>query len=381
MDDRIAEELEVKLARVRAYMRERGLDALVLRRFDNFAWVTAGGDNRCAGATDVGVASVLVTPDDQCVLTSSVEGRRFREEVLAHIWAGDVFRMYEYPWHGETGALMEAADRALPPGGRIGSDVPLAGAEYVGPELERLRYPFTRGEAERYVGVARGVAEIVEHAAREVRPGQTERAIAGHVGSDLVAAGYFPTVLLVGADWRVERYRHPLPTMNRVEKYCMIIVCAHRGGLTAALTRSVHIGEPGRELRRRHEAAAHICAAMNCRTQAGARWADVMEAMEEEYRAQGFEGEWRNHHQGGPIGYQDREFLVTPAEVSDWDFGLIRPLQAVAWNPSVPGAKSEDSLLVTDAGPEIATFGAGWWPMIDIEVEGARLQRPDILIV
>jgi len=54
MDDCIAEELEVKLARVRAYMRERGLDALILRRFDNFAWITAGGDNRCAGATDVG---------------------------------------------------------------------------------------------------------------------------------------------------------------------------------------------------------------------------------------------------------------------------------------------------------------------------------------
>ncbi len=37
--------------------------------------------------------------------------------------------------------------------------------------------------------------------------------------------------------------------------------------------------------------------------------ADVMEAMKEEYRAQGFEDEWKCHHQGGPIGYQDREFL------------------------------------------------------------------------
>jgi Xaa-Pro dipeptidase len=110
MDDCIAEELEVKLARVRAYMRERGLDALILRRFDNFAWITAGGDNRCAGATDVGVASVLVTPDDQWVLTSSVEGRRFQEEVLAHIWAGGVFQMGEYPWHREAAALRETAD-------------------------------------------------------------------------------------------------------------------------------------------------------------------------------------------------------------------------------------------------------------------------------
>ena len=49
--------------------------------------------------------------------------------------------------------------------------------------------------------------------------------------------------------------------------------------------------------------------------------------------------------------------------------------------PVCPRAKSEDSLLVTDSGPEIATFGAGWWPMIDIEVEGATVQRPDVLII
>ena len=72
---------------------------------------------------------------------------------------------------------------------------------------------------------------------------------------------------------------------------------------------------------------------------------------------------------------------MTPAEVSDCDFGVIRPFQAVAWNPSVPGAKSEDSLLVTDVGPEIATFGAGWGPMIDIAVEGATVERPDVLII
>jgi hypothetical protein len=157
------------------------------------------------GGTDVGVASVLVTPDDQWVLTSSVEGRRFQEEVLAHIWAGGVFRMGEYPWHCETAALINTADRVAGGGGRpglsprFGSDVPLDGAEFVGPELVRLRYPFTRGEAERYVGVGQGVARIVEHAAREVRPGQTERAIAGRVASDLIAAGYFPCSAACGS--------------------------------------------------------------------------------------------------------------------------------------------------------------------------------------
>ena len=73
----------------------------------------------------------------------------------------------------------------------------------MGPELVRLRYPFTRGKRKGTSEWEQGVARIVEHAAREVRPGQTERAIAGRVASDLIAAGYFPAVLLVGADWRV----------------------------------------------------------------------------------------------------------------------------------------------------------------------------------
>ncbi len=386
-DEVVGGEIKVKLARARKYMCERGLDVMILRRFDNFAWITAGGDNRCAGATDIGVASVLITHDDQWVLTSNVEARRLCEEALAHIWAEGIFRMREHPWYGEAETLSEAAKgfvdgtSLLSYGGRVGADVPLAGAEFVGPELVQLRYPFTKGEADRYVKVAHGVAEVVERAAREVRRGQTEREIAGRVASDLFAFGYFPTVLLVGADWRVERYRHPLPTMNLVDKYCMIIVCAHCGGLTVALTRSVHIGEPSPKLRRRHEAAADVCAAMNARTRAGTRWADVMEAMKEEYRAQGFEDEWKCHHQGGPIGYQDREFFAMPQEVGGPDRGVIMPLQAVAWNPSVPGAKSEDSFLVMEDETRVVTVGEGWWPMIEVKIDGVTLQRPDILVI
>lgn len=151
-DEVVGGEIKVKLARARKYMCERGLDVMILRRFDNFAWITAGGDNRCAGATDIGVASVLITHDDQWVLTSNVEARRFCEEALAHIWAEGIFRMREHPWYGEAEALGEAAKgfvdgtSLLSYGGRVGADVPLAGAEFVGPELVQLRYPLQKAK-------------------------------------------------------------------------------------------------------------------------------------------------------------------------------------------------------------------------------------------
>jgi hypothetical protein len=53
--------------------------------------------------------------------------------------------------------------------------------------------------------------------------------------------------------------------------------------------------------------------------------------------------------------------------------------QAFAWNPSVRGSKSEDTILVTETGPEILT---NWpeWPALDVTVDDETIQRPAILV-
>ena len=45
---------------------------------------------------------------------------------------------------------------------------------------------------------------------------------------------------------------------------------------------------------------------------------------------------------------------------------------------SVPGAKSEDTVLVTESGAEVLTPSPGW-PQIEVEVDGQVMERPDIL--
>jgi antitoxin VapB len=49
-----------------------------------------------------------------------------------------------------------------------------------------------------------------------------------------------------------------------------------------------------------------------------------------------------------------------------------------AWNPSITGAKSEDTILVGNDGNENVTAIPGW-PAITVKVDGRVVERPDIL--
>ncbi len=82
-----------------------------------------------------------------------------------------------------------------------------------------------------------------------------------------------------------------------------------------------------------------------------------------------------DHHQGGPAGYEPREYLAVPGSDE-----LISTGQAYAWNPSIRGTKSEDTILVGEIENEIITQIPDW-PMIPIEYDGQNIKRPAILEV
>jgi Xaa-Pro aminopeptidase len=95
------------------------------------------------------------------------------------------------------------------------------------------------------------------------------------------------------------------------------------------------------------EQAAGVLQAMIAATRPGATLGAVLEAASQAYEAAGLPGEWRNHHQGGTIGYGPRERVATPGDETRLEAGM-----ALAWNPSVPGGKAEATLLLHDDGPE-----------------------------
>jgi len=120
-------------------------------------------------------------------------------------------------------------------------------------------------------------------------------------------------------------------------------------------------------------AVAKIEAAAIQATRPGVKANSVFDRIVETYTATGFPGEWDHHHQGGAVGYETRDYIANPHT----EFA-VEPVQAFAWNPSVPGAKSEDTFLISEQGAELLTTTPDW-PYREAEVVCADMMRPEIL--
>ena len=72
-------------------------------------------------------------------------------------------------------------------------------------------------------------------------------------------------------------------------------------------------------------------------------------------------------------GYAPREITATPRSTQPILVG-----QAFAWNPSITGVKSEDTILVGEHTNEILTEMADW-PTIEVQIRDQIIKRPAIL--
>jgi Xaa-Pro aminopeptidase len=179
-------------------------------------------------------------------------------------------------------------------------------------------------------------------------------------------------VNLVAADERVAEYRHPLPTSKTLANTLLVALTGRRHGLHASLTRMVSFGRPDDDLRARHESVTRVDAAEILASRPGRSLGEVMKKGVDQYAAEGFPDEWKLHHQGGLTGYAGREVFATAATAHALEAGNV-----LAWNPSITKVKSEDTVLVTDAGYEVLTR-TGEWPENDVTVDDKSVGRPAI---
>jgi Xaa-Pro aminopeptidase len=155
----------------------------------------------------------------------------------------------------------------------------------------------------------------------------------------------------------------------------MLVWCGRRWGRVCSLTRLVHFGRLPAEVQYKAAALSQIDATMIAATRPGASVGAVFQRCQQEYAAAGYPDEWQLHLQGGPAGYEPREYLAT-AETPD----IVATGQTYAWNPSITGTKSEDTILVGPAGNEILTAIDGW-PASPVAVDGQQIDRPAILSI
>ena len=358
-------ELQQKLTAIEGLMTQHNLKALLLRRVSSFAWATCGAASYVNTAVSEGTASLLITHSGRHLLTNNIEATRLEQEERLK---GQGWEYHVSPWHADRD-LVARLTRGL----KLGADVPYGGAKNLSNEIDRLRTRLTLDEVNRFRMLGRLCAGAMENAARAVRPYMTEHEIAAVLAQEAEKRGVQPIVILIATDGRIFAFRHPLPTTKRLERYAMLVFCGRRAGLVCSVTRLVHFGSLPDEVRRKMEATARVDVAFIRATRPGRTLGEVFREGQAAYAQAGFPDEWRLHHQGGPAGYEPREYLATPDSTE-----LIFPWQVYAWNPSITGTKYEDTILVTDTDNEILT-AMSEWPMLSVEVEGKEYSRPAIL--
>lgn len=370
-------EIQIKLRRLGEFLGRHGLDGVLLNHRANFAWITCGRDNYIPGNSQNGVASILATERERICFTNSIESPRFSREELA----GTGIRVVDFPWHdAEQGRKVL---RELIGGRRIAADVADNGNfDHFGAGLVRLpddfgqlRWSLTVAEIERYRQGGKLASAAIESACRKIAAGMSEHQIAGVLDEQVRARGLLPVVTLVAADQRVAEFRHPIPTDRRAERCCMLVTCASFGGLISNITRVVSFVPLDADIKKRQQAVCNVDAAVNLSTQPGKTLGEMFQIIVRAYADNGYSGEWAHHHQGGSTGYAGREAFAAPG----LGIGVLEN-QAFAWNPSIAGVKSEDTILCTSGGIEFLTGPSGDWPRIEAKFGGRTVERADILV-
>jgi len=363
------DELNEKLQRVRGYLDAKKLHGVFLTKQNNFSWMTGGCENRVAITSETGAATMFVGPDNICVVANNIEAPRLRNEELDEL----EIEVLDYPWHEESARDSIVAE--LIQGKKVASDTGFSRTARLGRDFDELKYSLTDAEVDRYRWLGRNCSLVVEKICTEVKHDDSEIEIAARLAAEAMTAHITPAVILIAADDRALHYRHPLPTDKKVKEHLMVVFCGRRWGLIASLTRLVHFGKLSAELGNKHKAVCTVDAAFILNSLSGVATGDVLKKATAAYKSFGFPDEWKLHHQGGPTGYEGRYYRVVPG-----DTRALEQNQAVAWNPSIAGTKSEDTILCTEEPAEILT-PCHQWPTTQYEYEGMAISRPDIFVM
>lgn len=357
-------ELQKKLNRIQNLLVKEQMDALFIKRQDNFAWLSCGGRNY-VGVGEVGNCGLLVTKEGKrYAITNNIEAPRMRDEEKLEQLGFDIFAN---TWHNTS---FEAKTlEALVPSGKIMRDT-----ADKGDLIKSLRYDLTEEEIERYKKVGEDASFAIERAAMEIKAGMTEYEVAGLIMKNMEEKGLELLSCMVAADERISNYRHPLPTAKRIHKKVQIGGNFRRNGLVICLTRYVYFDSPSSEIVKQYRANQIIDCTLMHHSRPGVKMCDALVAGQKKYEELGYAEEFHKHHQGGPIGYAGRDYRVC----FDTDV-VISDHHAFCWNPSITGTKSEDTVIITK-DEIIPVTKPVLFPQVEINVEGVKFIRADLLV-
>ena len=360
------EELESKHEKLVEWLRAQKLGGVLLRRNENVAWVTGGAvELRVLTPAETGVASLLITAaGNRYYFTTENEAPRLHDEEFGAL----DFEPVLFPWYADD--TVAAAQKLA--GGPLGSDTAVAGTTQV--NLFPLRQSLGETEIARYRWLGTQTADATIESLHEVEPGMSEYDLEAITAENLLRRGILPSVALYAVDERIYKYKHAVPRGRRLKQYGMLNLCSRKWGLAISITRFIHFGELPAELASRFEASAKVNAALLDATREGATSAQLFAVAKDAYAAQEFAGDELLHHQGGSTGYGEREWVATPQGTQ-----VVVNHQAFAWNPSIRGAKAEDTVLLRDGKIEWLT-ATPELPVIEAALNGTKYPAAGVLV-
>jgi Xaa-Pro dipeptidase len=361
------EELDAKHERLVEWLKLQGLAGVLIRRNENVAWVTGGAvELRVLMPSETGVAALLVTASGKrYYFTTENEAPRLRDEEFGAL----DFEPVLFPWWADNTAAT-ATNLAAGP---LGTDTPIAGMTLV--NLYPLRAALCESEIARYRWLGAQTAAATVEALHEVEPGLSEFDMEAITAAGLLRRGILPSVALYAVDERIYNYKHAAPRGRRLKQYGMLNLCSRKWGLAISITRFIYFGALPNELAARFYSAAQVNAALLNATRVGATSAELFKVAQAAYAAEGFPGEERFHHLGGPTGYGEREWLATPQGTE-----AVVNNQAFAWNPSIRGGKAEDTVLLHDGVIENLTSTPELPVLTEAIVEGSTYAAAGVLV-
>ena len=337
-----------KRARIKALLEAKNLDAVVLKKGANVAWII-GGRAHIPTTLELSCMDVIVYRDRIVVVTNKIEAPRLEAEELT----GDE-ELIVINW-------FEGREGQLPKGERIGIDGSENDRVNLQSEIETLRRTLNDYEVHRFREIGKDAGAALGEAMLDIDSDMSEVEVAGEIAEELWERDLEPVVLLVAGESRIKNFRHPLPTKTEIGSIAMGVICARRKGLIASVTRLVSFGEISADMNDTYRRLLNVEAAFLDATKVGATLAEAFSSGQSSYLANGFaRDEWTKHHQGGPTGYLPRDF---PAHEKTPQ--LIGLNNAIAWNPSAEGLKVEDTVVTTASGFEVITHDPKW-PSIEI---------------
>lgn len=370
-DDARSNEVSGKIKRVREVIEREGLSGVLITQQSNVCWLTAGANNHVLFDYQDSLIGILITPEKAFVIAENGDHDRVIHEEFSHC----PFEYRKINWC--SGGIGAEASKIVK--GKVGVDAGVYGIDdqiNIDGHLMQYRSVFVEPEIERLKAYGNEASSIITRVAKKTGPGMKELEIAAMLSREFVLNKFNISVILIGGDERSLKYRHQVVTDYKIKKHYSFCGVGKKGGLAFPINRIVSFGKPPEELESNQEKIETVYVYLNSLAVVANSLKNIYDKLPEIYSSVGLNrDEWKNHTQGGTMGYHPREQTV-----SDSVEYTLRENNVIGWNPSLPGVMAEDVYLLKQDGLEYITYDKSF-PHRQLSANGLTQVRPSILVI